>query len=95
MDAAKAADMLKNRGEKPDVVILDPPRKGCDESLIGNVAKMCLQRAVYVSCDPKTLARDLKRFALLGCKTMQVTPVDLFPSTAHVECVVLMSRVEK
>ncbi|MVB10071.1 23S rRNA (uracil-C(5))-methyltransferase RlmCD [Caprobacter fermentans] len=95
MDAAKAADMLKNRGEKPDVVILDPPRKGCDESLIDTVGKMAPQRVVYVSCDPETLSRDLKRFALRGYKTMQITPVDLFPRTAHVECVVLMSRVEK
>ncbi|MFU0832574.1 MAG: 23S rRNA (Uracil-C(5))-methyltransferase RlmCD [Oscillospiraceae bacterium] len=95
MDAAKAADMLKNRGEKPDVVILDPPRKGCDESLIGTVAKMHVQRVVYVSCNPETLARDLKRFALFGYKTIQVTPVDLFPRTAHVECVTLMSKVEK
>ena len=94
MDAAKAADMLKNRGEKPDVVILDPPRKGCDEALIGCVAQMSPRRVVYVSCDPETLARDLKRFALLGYKTMQVTPVDLFPRTSHVETVVLMSRVK-
>jgi len=94
MDAAKAADMLKNRGEKPDVVILDPPRKGCDETLIGCIAQMAPQRVVYVSCDPETLARDLKRFAFLGYKTMQITPVDLFPRTAHVETVVLMSRVK-
>jgi 23S rRNA (uracil1939-C5)-methyltransferase len=95
MDAAEATDMLKNRGERPDVVILDPPRKGCDEALIENVAHMAAPRIVYISCNPETLARDLKRFALLGYKTMQVTPVDLFPRTAHVECVVLMSRVGK
>lgn len=93
MDAAKAADMLKNRGERPDVVVLDPPRKGCGPELIGAVAKMAPRRVVYVSCNPETLARDLKRFALLGFKTMQITPVDLFPRTAHVECVVLMSRI--
>ena len=94
MDAAKAADMLKNRGERPDVVVLDPPRKGCGPELIGAVAKMAPRRVVYVSCNPETLARDLKRFALLGFKTMQITPVDLFPRTAHVETVVLMSRVK-
>ncbi|QAT48825.1 23S rRNA (uracil(1939)-C(5))-methyltransferase RlmD [Caproiciproducens sp. NJN-50] len=92
MDAAKAADMLKNRGEKPDVVILDPPRKGCDEALIGCVAQMAPQRVVYVSCDPETLARDLKRFALLGYKTMQVTPVDLFPRTANCEVCCLLTK---
>ncbi|MCI1965080.1 MAG: 23S rRNA (uracil(1939)-C(5))-methyltransferase RlmD [Oscillospiraceae bacterium] len=91
MDAAKAADMLKNRGEKPDVVIIDPPRKGCEEALIHCIAKMAPPRVVYVSCGPETLARDLKRFALLGYKTMQVTPVDLFPRTAHVETIIMMT----
>ena len=94
MDAAKAADLLKNRGEKPDVVILDPPRKGCAPELIETVAAMAPPRAVYVSCDPETLARDLKRFALLGYKAARVKPVDLFPRTAHVETVVLMSRAK-
>lgn len=95
MDAAKAADMLKNRGEKPDVVLLDPPRKGCSPELIETVSQMAPSRVVYVSCDPATLARDLKLFAAKGYKTMEATPVDMFPRTAHVECVVLMSRVEK
>lgn len=94
-DAAEAAGLLKRHGEKPDVVILDPPRKGCGEDLIDTVAKMAPERIVYVSCDPATLARDLKHFALRGYKTMEATPVDMFPRTAHVECVVLMSRVEK
>lgn len=92
-DAAKAADMLKNRGVRPDVVVLDPPRKGCDPQLIETVAGMEPPRVVYVSCDPATLARDIKLFALKGYKTMEVTPVDMFPRTAHVECVVLMTRV--
>ena len=94
MDAGKAASLLKNRGEKPDVVILDPPRKGCGAELIDTVAKMAPRRVVYISCDPETLARDLKQFAPLGFKTVQATPVDLFPRTAHVECVALMSRVK-
>lgn len=92
MDAAKAADMLKNRGEKPDVVILDPPRKGCSPELIETVSQMSPSRVVYVSCDPATLARDLKLFAAKGYKTMEATPVDLFPRTAHVETCVLMSK---
>ena len=93
-DAAKAADLLKNRGIRPDVIVLDPPRKGCDPALIGTVAEMAPARVVYVSCDPATLARDLKLFAQYGFKTMEVTPVDMFPRTAHVETVVLMSRVK-
>jgi 23S rRNA (uracil1939-C5)-methyltransferase len=91
-DAAKAADMLKNRGEKPDIVVLDPPRKGCSAGLIDIVAAMAPERIVYVSCNPATLARDCKLFAPKGYKTMEATPVDMFPRTAHVETVVLMSR---
>ncbi len=91
MDAAKAADMLKNRGEKPDVVLLDPPRKGCEEALISCVSQMAPRRVVYISCNPETLARDLKCFALLGYKTTKVTPVDLFPRTSHVEAVALLT----
>lgn len=94
-DAAKAADMLKNRGEKPDVVVLDPPRKGCSAGLIDIVAAMAPERIVYVSCNPATLARDCKLFALKGYKTMEATPVDMFPRTAHVETCVLMSRVKE
>lgn len=94
-DASKAADMLKNRGVKPDVIVLDPPRKGCDAALIDTVAEMAPKRVVYVSCDPATLARDIKLFALKGYKPMEATPVDMFPRTAHVECVALMSRVKE
>ena len=94
-DAAKAALMLRNRRVIPDVVVLDPPRKGCDASLIETIYKMAPKRVVYVSCDPATLARDLKFFAKLGYKTECITPVDMFPRTSHVETVVLMSRVEK
>ncbi|XOQ47474.1 MAG: 23S rRNA (uracil(1939)-C(5))-methyltransferase RlmD [Eubacteriales bacterium] len=94
-DAAEAASMLKNRGERPDVVIIDPPRKGCDASLIETIAGMEPQRVVYVSCDPATLARDLKLFFQKGYEPQQVTPVDMFPRTAHVECVVLMSRINE
>lgn len=91
-DASKAASQLKSEGVHPDVVILDPPRKGCDLELIETVAEMSPDRIVYVSCDPATLARDLKRFDEKGYQTVQVTPVDMFPRTAHVECVVLMTN---
>jgi len=92
-DAAKAASMLKNRGTRPDVVVLDPPRKGCDASLIDTVAAMAPQRVVYVSCDPATLARDLKLFAQKGYEPKVVTPVDMFPRTAHTECCCLLERM--
>lgn len=91
-DAASAAQMLKSEGINPDVVILDPPRKGCGEGLVETIAEMNPERVVYVSCDPATLSRDLKHFGELGYKTLRVTPVDLFPRTAHVECVVLITR---
>lgn len=94
-DASKAAQMLLERGVKPDVVILDPPRKGCDEALVGTVAEMSPERIVYVSCDSATLARDCRRFANLGYSLQKATPVDMFPHTAHVETVCLMSKKEK
>ena len=93
-DAAQAASTLLERGVKPDIVILDPPRKGCDEALIKTVAEMSPERVVYVSCDSATLARDCQRFAALGYRTLAATPVDMFPHTAHVETVVLLSKGE-
>jgi 23S rRNA (uracil1939-C5)-methyltransferase len=93
-DAAGAAAQLAAEGVKPDVVILDPPRKGCDAALIDTVAKMSPRRVVYVSCDPATLARDLKLFAEKGYATDRVTPVDMFPRTPHVECVALLVKAE-
>ncbi len=91
-DTSKAAEKLKAEGLSPDVIILDPPRKGCQKELIETVAEMSPERVVYVSCDPATLARDLKIFEELGYKTLEVTPVDMFPRTAHVESVAKLSR---
>ncbi len=91
-DASKAAKTLEAEGICPDVVVLDPPRKGCDESLIETVANMNPDRVVYVSCDPATLARDVKRFALSGYVCKKAQAVDMFPRTAHVESVVLLER---
>ena len=79
---------------RPDVVVLDPPRKGCDETVVDTVALMAPSRVVYVSCDPATLARDLRAFGERGYAVRQVTPVDMFPRTAHVETVVLLSKGE-
>lgn len=92
-DAGAAAAQLAAEGVRPDVVILDPPRKGCSPDVLDTVATMAPSRVVYVSCDPATLARDLKRFAELGYVTETVTPVDMFPRTAHVESVARLSRI--
>lgn len=95
-DAAKAATLLKERGLKPDAIILDPPRKGCSAELIDTVAKdFSPERVVYVSCDPATLARDIKLFGESGYSLLEYTPVDMFPRTSHVESVVLLTKVHK
>ncbi len=94
-DAGEAAAQLRCEGIRPDVVVLDPPRKGCTPQVIHTVVDMAPSRVAYVSCDPATLARDLKLFAELGYKTEKVTPVDMFPRTAHVECVAQLCRIHK
>ena len=91
-DAAETAASLAVRGISADCIVLDPPRKGCDASLIGTVSEMKPAQIVYVSCDPATLARDVKLFSERGYFVNKAVPVDMFPRTAHVECVVLLSR---
>lgn len=91
-DAGQAAKKLNEEHCRPDIVVLDPPRKGCDALTIDAVVKMAPKRVVYVSCDPATLARDLKIFTEKGYVCERVKPVDMFPRTPHVECVALMSR---
>ena len=91
-DAAKASMQLKVNGIKPNVIIIDPPRKGCDKQLIETIVEMKPDRVVYVSCDCATMARDIKIFNELHYSPQEITPVDMFPCTAHVETVVLMSR---
>ena len=93
-DAAKAALQIKEKGIKPDTVILDPPRKGCDDSLIATVCEMAPERIVYVSCDPATLARDCQKLTEKGYELIKAVPYDLFPRTVHVESVVLLSKVQ-
>jgi len=93
-DAQDAARQLADSGTSPDVVVVDPPRKGLAPHMIDTVAEMGPARVVYVSCDPATLARDLKLFAAHGYAVKEVTPVDMFPRCAHVETVVLMTRGE-
>ncbi len=91
-DASEATELLKSKGIKADCVIVDPPRKGCDEKTIRNIASFNPSRAVYISCNPATLARDLVRFETLGFKAEKATAADMFPRTSHVETVVLLSR---
>ena len=91
-DAAAYADRLAAEGNKPDVICVDPPRKGCAKSVLEDIARMAPQRIVYVSCDPGTLARDLRILDELGYETVSVQPVDMFPQTSGVETVVLLSH---
>lgn len=83
---------LIESGIKPDVIVVDPPRKGCDTKLLNAIGEAKPNRVVYVSCDPSTLARDLKHLETLGYKTIEVQPVDMFPMTKHVESVALMIK---
>lgn len=90
--AEKVMPWWQAQGLKPDVIVVDPPRKGCDEDLLHAMLQMKPKRIVYVSCNPSTLARDLKILEEGGYKTREVQPVDMFPQTMHVELIALMSR---
>ena len=94
-DAAGAATQLASQGVRPDVAIVDPPRKGCAPDVFAAIDKMGTQRLVYVSCDPATLARDLALLATMGYTARRACGVDLFPRTPHVETVCLMSKKDK
>ncbi|QJD84743.1 23S rRNA (uracil(1939)-C(5))-methyltransferase RlmD [Cohnella herbarum] len=83
----------KDDGIVPDVIVVDPPRKGCDPSLIDTMLELRPSRIVYVSCNPSTLARDLRLLEDGGYKTVEVQPVDMFPHTGHVECVVSLNQI--
>ncbi|MBZ4663425.1 MAG: rRNA (uracil-5-)-methyltransferase RumA [Caloramator sp.] len=83
---------LIEEGIKADVIVVDPPRKGCEKTLLEAIAKSNPKRIVYVSCDPATLARDLAILNDFEYKTKEVQPVDMFPQTAHVECVALIEK---
>lgn len=92
LDAEKGAKMLKSRGIIPDVITLDPPRKGCSKKTLEIIASFNAKKIVMVSCNPATAARDCRYLADLGYNVQRITPFDMFPRTLHVECVVLMSR---
>ena len=93
-DAGEAARYLEGEGVRPDVVCVDPPRKGLAEDVVDTIADMGPERVVYVSCDPGTLGRDVKRFAGRGYTLKKAVAMDMFPRTAHVETVVLLSKGE-
>lgn len=94
-DASEAAAELVKRGLKPDVILLDPPRKGCDEQTLSACVKMTPERIVMISCNPATAARDCKFLAENGYSVGKVRAFDLFPRTRHVECAVLISKPNK
>lgn len=93
-DAADAAKQLADKNIKPDVVIVDPPRKGCSAELLSIIANsFAPETLVYVSCDPATLARDVKILDSFGYKLIEYTPFDLFPRTSHVETAAKLQRI--
>ena len=91
-DAGQAATQLAAEGLHPDIVMLDPPRKGCDEATLSAVVRMAPRRVVYVSCNPATAARDAAWLEQNGYHAEKVQPVDLFPRTKHVEAIVSLQR---
>lgn len=93
--AESVVPKLYQEGHTADTIVVDPPRKGCDKKLLDTMLAMQPEKIAYVSCNPATLARDLKHLLQGPYKIVSVQPVDMFPWTTHVECVVLMSRVEK
>lgn len=93
--AEEVVPKMYSEGKTANVVVVDPPRKGCDEKVLDTIVSMKPDRVVYVSCNPSTLARDLAYLDERGYKCVEIQPVDMFPHTMHVECCVLISRVEK
>lgn len=93
-DAEKAAETLQKRGLKPDVVVLDPPRKGCTPETLAAVAAMAPEKIVMISCNTATMARDFKVLKELGYDPVLAQPVDMFPRTAHIECASLLIKAE-
>ena len=93
-DAGTVFGRIQENAYSPDIIVVDPPRKGCSKETLDNIIKACPDRIVMISCNPSTAARDSKYLCENGYSTKKVCGADLFPSTKHVECVVLMSRNE-
>ena len=94
-DAGEFMVAMAEQGEKMDVVFMDPPRAGSDEAFLQSVAKLAPKKIVYISCSPETLARDLKYLTKKHYEVSKICPVDMFPFTEHVECIVSMVKKEK
>lgn len=92
-DAGTVLENLAGEGINFDVAVLDPPRAGCDAKVLRILANLKVPRIVYVSCNPASLARDLKLLAEMGYGLKEAQPVDMFPQTSHVECVVLITKL--
>lgn len=91
-DAGEIAAKFAAEGSKPDLIVLDPPRKGCDSQTLDACLQMSPSRIVMISCNPATAARDAAYLCANGFSLDVLRPADFFPRTGHVECVVLMSR---
>ena len=91
-DASEAAKKFAGEGRRPDVIVVDPPRKGLDQQVIDAMVEMAPEKIVYVSCDPATLARDLKRLEEQGYQTREAEALDMFPRCHHVESVACLTR---
>lgn len=91
-DAGVFMTQYANNGGKADVVFMDPPRSGSTEEFMQHMVNLAPKRVVYVSCNPQTLARDLKFLVKKGYEVKKISPVDMFPHTGHVECVTLLQR---
>ena len=83
---------LAESGEKVDVVLMDPPRAGSDKPFLESLLKLSPSRVVYISCNPETQARDLRTLVHGGYHVTGIQPVDMFPHTRHIECVVCLTR---
>lgn len=89
---ADAVDFMDEVNEKIDVLVVDPPRKGCTQFVLEKIASVQIPKVVYVSCNPATLARDIEFLCRYDYVVKKIQPVDMFPRTAHVETVVLLSK---
>ena len=88
--AEEVVPKMYSEGKTANVVVVDPPRKGCDEKVLDTIVSMKPDRVVYVSCNPSTLARDLAYLDERGYKCVEIQPVDMFPYTSSVECVAVL-----
>ena len=91
-DAERIMPELYGKGLRPQVIVVDPPRSGCERPVLETISRLQPRRVVYISCNPATLARDLAVLQEFGYITREIQPVDMFPQTAHVECTVLLKR---